>query len=141
MQDQLAGLKDRLPDLGSTGMLIAVLVGIIAVIVVFRSIVMWFAAKAAGVEGVTFLRAVGAALLASLLSSVGSALGSQIHVCGAPIILSLLGSVLGIKFAFDTTWGKGFLVWLLDLIALVIVIVLMFGLLVLLGGLAGAPPQ
>jgi len=88
----------------------------------------WIGAKLARIPKRTF----GRAIIAALASSVATWLVAWIFSFfpGSPW-WSLIGAVVGLlvvlavfKSVFDTTWGKAFLIWLLQVVAIFLAIVI-----------------
>jgi hypothetical protein len=102
------------------------LIFVFVLAVLFGTFMMWIAAKIAGVEKSTF----GRALIAAIGTSVVSFLvGIGFHI--VPILGHLVGFIIGlflsilvIKAAFETTTGKALLVWIFEIIATVIAVVI-----------------
>jgi hypothetical protein len=99
---------------------------IVVLAVLFGGLMMWIAAKIAGVRKATFGRAVVAAIGCAAVSFL---LGAGFHFI--PIFGDLVGffiglvlSILVIKGAFDTTTGKALLVWIFEIIAAFVAIVI-----------------
>jgi hypothetical protein len=104
-------------------------VGIIFVfvfMVIISGILMWAAAKIARVENSTFGRAMLAAVLASFVEVVVAFVFNAVPILGNLIgfIIGLIASILVIKAVFRISFGKAFLVWIFNLVAALIAIVL-----------------
>ena len=99
------------------------------------------AAKVAGVEKASLLRSVGAVFAASFFSAVASGIISAIFGPGCLAIpFGVLGSMFGIKLCFRTSWDKSFVVWIIDLVALVVAILIVLGVALLLTSGVELPP-
>ncbi|MFC1617851.1 hypothetical protein ACFL2B_01070 [Patescibacteria group bacterium] len=99
--------------------------GIIVLSVLVGGFFVWIGAKLARVEKGTFGRAILAAIAASIASWLVAALFTLIP---GPWWIGLIGAIIGLvvvlwvfKSMFDCTWGKAFLIWIFQLIAMVIV--------------------
>ena len=107
---------------------IGAFLGLIIMSVLIGAFFVWLGAKMARVEKGTF----GRAILASIAASVAGALVSCVFsIIGLGVLWSFLGWVIGFiivlwvfKSIFETTWGKAFLIWLFQIIAIVIVVVI-----------------
>lgn len=94
--------------------------------VIIGGFFMWLAAKIAQVEKSTFGRAIAAAIGSSAVTLVIAFVFDFF-----PIIGNLLGFIIGlflsifvIKAAFDTSFGKAVLVWIFDVIAKVVAVMI-----------------
>ena len=104
-------------------------VGIIFVfvfMVIISGILMWVAAKIARVENATFGRAMLAAIAASFVEVVVAFVFNAVPILGNLIgfIIGLIASILVIKAVFRISFGKALLVWIFNLVAALIAIVL-----------------
>ncbi|UCF06478.1 MAG: hypothetical protein JSV33_05475 [bacterium] len=104
-------------------------VGIIFVFifaVVIGAFFMWIAAKIARVERSSFGRAIVAAIGSSFVSLLVAFLFHWIPLLGNLIgfIVGLFLSILVIKAAFDTSFGKALLVWTFDIIAKIVSVII-----------------
>jgi len=105
--------------------------GVAAIFAFFFAIIlggffMWIAAKISGVRRATFGRAILAAIGTSLVSFFFSFVFHFVPLIGDLIgfIIGLVLTILVIKGAFDTTTGKAVLVWIFNIVAIVIAILL-----------------
>ena len=106
---------------------IAVALGVLLLSIIIGAFFVWLGAKMAKVEKGTFGRAIMAAVTASLASSLVAWLCSFISGPFWSIVGSIVGLVVVIgvfKMIFGTTWGKAFLIWFMQLIAIFIVILI-----------------
>jgi hypothetical protein len=87
---------------------------------------MWIAAKIARVEKSTFSRALLAAVTSSIVAIIVSFIFGVLPVIGNGLgfLAGLLFSILIIMWAFDTSFFKALLVWVFDIIAMIIAVVL-----------------
>ena len=94
-----------------------VLVFIFAVI--FGGFFMWIAAKVAGVKKSTFGRAIVAAVGASFVALFVSFVFHFLPIFGNLLgfIIGLILTIFVIKVIFDTSTGKAILVWIFNIIA------------------------
>lgn len=104
-------------------------VGIIFVfvfMVIISGLFMWFAAKIARVENATFGRAMLAAIASSFVEVLVAFVFNAVPVLGNLIgfIIGLIVAILVIKAVFRASFGKALLVWIFNLIAALIAIVL-----------------
>ena len=102
--------------------------GVLLLGVLIGGFFVWLGAKMARVERGTFGRAILAALAATVASGLVSWLFS---LFGDGLFLSVIGALVGLvvvlwvfKSIFDTSWGKAFLIWLFQVIAIVITLVI-----------------
>lgn len=94
--------------------------------VLLGGLFMWIAAKIARVEGATFVRALAASIGAAFVSVLVAFLFNLVPVIGNlfGFILGLVLSIVVIKAAFRTSFGQALLVWIFNLIATFIAVVL-----------------
>ncbi len=87
---------------------------------------MWIAAKIARVEKSSFGRAIMAALASSFVSIVAAIIFNLLPVIGNlfGFLIGIVLSILVIKAIFSTSIGKALLVWIFDIIATAIALVL-----------------
>jgi hypothetical protein len=87
---------------------------------------MWLAAKIAGVRHATFGRAVVAALASWVVSGLCYALAPLLPIIGIGLatLAAILLSLVAIKAAFETSWGKALLAWLFNLIVQTVAVLL-----------------
>jgi len=96
--------------------------GILLLSVLIGGFFVWLGAKLARVEKGTF----GRSILAAIAATVASGLVSWIFsLFGDGTTWALIGGIVGFvvvlwvfKSMFDTSWGKAFLIWLFQLIAI-----------------------
>ncbi len=102
--------------------------GILLLSVLIGGFFVWLGAKLARVEKGTF----GRSILAAIAATVASGLVSWIFsLFGDGTTWALIGGIVGFvvvlwvfKSMFDTSWGKAFLIWLFQLIAIAIALVI-----------------
>lgn len=106
--------------------LLGIFVGIMVLAALIAGFFMWIGAKMAGVENATFGKAIWAAIATSIVTWLISALFSIIPGIGTIIgfFVGLLFSIGIIKSIFNTTGGKAFLVWIFNIVAQVIAIII-----------------
>ena len=106
--------------------IIAAFVGLIILAALIAGLFMYVGAKLAMVEKATFGRAIMAAIGCSLASWLLTAVFSAVPLLGScsGFIIGLAASLLVIKFAFETSFGKAFLVWIFHLFAEVVAVFL-----------------
>ena len=142
--EKLKEAWSALSTLGGGAFLIAAMFGAAIFAVVARSIVLLVAAKIAGVEKASLLRAIWALFLSLVLGGVGGVLGELTGLQCAAFFLAPIGTLLGLKIAFSTTLNKSIVVWIIDFIAMFVLLALLLGALLLLvpllGGELPAPP-
>ena len=94
--------------------------------VILGGFFMWIAAKISGVRHATFGRAMLAAVGTTLVSFFFTFVFHFVPIFGNLIgfIIGLVLTILVIKGAFDTTTGKAVLVWIFNIVAAVIAVVL-----------------
>jgi hypothetical protein len=94
--------------------------------VIISGIFMWAAAKIARVENATFGRAMFAAIAASFVEVLVAFVFNAVPILGNLIgfIIGLIASILVIKAIFRISFGKALLVWIFNLAAALIAIVL-----------------
>ena len=94
--------------------------------VILGGFFMWVAAKIARVERSSFGRAILAAVGTSLVLFIITFLSSFIPVLGNALgfIVGLILQVFVIKGAFDTSTGKAVLVWVFNIVASIIAVLL-----------------
>jgi len=94
--------------------------------VIIGGLLMWVAAKIARVEKSSFGRAMAAAVATSFVSVLVSFLFRLIPMLGDLVgfIAGLVIAILIIKTVFDTSFGKGLVVWIFYLVATGVAIVL-----------------
>ena len=87
--------------------------------VLIGGLFMWIAAKIASVEKSSFARAMAAAVAASFVEILVAFLFSLVPVLGNlfGFILGLVVTIFVIKTIFGTSFKKGLLVWIFNLIA------------------------
>ena len=87
---------------------------------------MWIAAKISGVRRATFGRAILAAISTTLVSFFFTFIGHFVPFIGNLVgfIIGLILTILVIKGAFDTTTGKAVLVWIFNIVAVAIAVLL-----------------
>jgi uncharacterized membrane protein YeaQ/YmgE (transglycosylase-associated protein family) len=102
--------------------------GVLALGIVIGGFFVWIAAKLARVENGTFGRAIAASIAASVASGLVSWFFSFF---GPGLMWSLLGALVGLlvvlwvfKSMFDTSWGKAFLIWIFQLLAIALAILI-----------------
>ncbi|MFC1721535.1 hypothetical protein ACFL0Z_01330 [Patescibacteria group bacterium] len=102
--------------------------GFLLLAVLIGGFFIWLGAKMARVERGTFGRAILAAIAGALASGLVSWVFS---LFGDGLIFSVIGAIVGLiivlwvfKSIFDTTWGKAFLIWLFQLVAIAITLVI-----------------
>ncbi|MGC9079378.1 MAG: hypothetical protein ACP5G1_01420 [Nanopusillaceae archaeon] len=101
----MAGFEDLLINLTLVGILILIIYALI------EGLILYIAAKMVGAETVTYGRAVGAALSLAILVPIMFLFGSFIlknNLIG--IVLAFLITILIIKSAFETSFGKAILI-------------------------------
>lgn len=86
---------------------------------VVASVFIWIGAKIARVAGTTFGRAMVAAISAGFLNWLSATVLLELEVTSevAGFLIGLFLTILVIKAAFDTSWGKALLVWVFNIIA------------------------
>lgn len=94
--------------------------------VILGGLFMWIGAKIVRVENSSFGRALVAAIGSSFVSVLAAFLFNLLPVIGNlfGFIIGLVLSIVAIKAAFGTSFGKAMLVWIFNLIATFIAIVL-----------------
>jgi hypothetical protein len=94
--------------------------------VIVGGLLMWVVAKIAKVEGASFARAIVAAAASSFVEILVAFIFNLVPVLGNlfGFILGLLAAVLVIKGVFRTSFGKALLVWIFNLVAVGVAIVL-----------------
>jgi hypothetical protein len=94
--------------------------------VIVGGLLMWVVAKIAKVEGASFARAIVAAAASSFVEILVAFIFNLVPVLGNlfGFILGLLAAVLVIKGVFRTSFGKALLVWIFNLVAVWVAIVL-----------------
>jgi hypothetical protein len=87
--------------------------------VVTASVFIWIGAKISRVPGASFGRSMVAAVAAGFLNWLGATVLLELEVTSeiAGFLIGLFLTLLVIKSAFDTTWGKSLLVWVFNVIA------------------------
>ena len=87
---------------------------------------MWIAAKIARIEKSSFGRAILAAVTSSLVSLIVSFVFGILPVIGNGLgfLAGLLVSILIIMWAFDTSLTKAFLVWIFNIVAVAIAVMI-----------------
>ncbi|HUV36801.1 MAG TPA: hypothetical protein VMX58_07675 [Patescibacteria group bacterium] len=87
---------------------------------------MWIAAKIAHVKKSSFGRAILAAVVSSIVSVIVSFVFGILPLIGNGIgfLVGLLVSILIIMWAFDTTFMKAILVWVFNIVAVAVAVVL-----------------
>lgn len=95
------------------------ILGIFVLSIVIAGFFMWIGAKLAGVAKSSFGRAIGAAIVVSLVTWVISGLFSILPVIGTLLgfVIALIISIFLIKAVFDTSLGKAFLTWIFNIVA------------------------
>lgn len=103
-------------ELGYTVLSFALIALIGAVV---ASLFIWIGAKIARVRASRFGRAMVAAIGAGFLNWLSSTVLLELDVTNevAGFLIGLFLTILVIKAAFDTTWGKALLVWVFNIIA------------------------
>ncbi|MDD4857432.1 MAG: hypothetical protein PHD74_04910 [Candidatus Krumholzibacteria bacterium] len=104
-------------------------IGIIFVfilMVIIGGVFMWIASKMARVEKSGFARAMAAAIAAAFVEIFVSFLFNLVPVFGNffGFIVGLLVSILVIKAIFGTSFGKALLVWIFNIVAAGVAIVI-----------------
>lgn len=86
---------------------------------IVASFFIWIGAKIAAVRGSTFGRAMVAAVGAGFLNWLGATVLLELGVTNevAGFLVGIFLTLLVVKAAFDTTWGKALLVWVFNVIA------------------------
>lgn len=86
---------------------------------VVASLFIWIGAKIARVAGSTFGRAMVAAVGAGFLNWLSATVLLELEVTSevAGFLVGLFLTILVVKAAFDTSWGKALLVWVFNIIA------------------------
>lgn len=109
------------------GMGLLVALGVLFLTIIIGAFFVWLGAKMARVEKATFGRAFLAAIAASLASSL---VGWGFSFISGPF-WSIVGAVIGLivviwvfKLIFDASWGKAFLIWLMQLVAIFLAILI-----------------
>ena len=99
---------------------------IVVLAVLFGGFMMWVAAKIAGVKKATFGKAAVAAIGCTVVSFLVSIIFHFIPLFGDLVgfAIGLILSILVIKGAFETSTGKALLVWVFEIIAAVVAIVI-----------------
>ena len=99
---------------------------IVVLAVLFGGFMMWVAAKIAGVKKATFGRAVVAAIGSTAAWSLIGILFHFIPLFGdlVGLVIGLILAILVIRGAFETSTGKALLVWIFEIIATVVAIVI-----------------
>ena len=94
--------------------------------VVLGGFFMWIAAKIARVKRSSFGRAILAALGTSLVLFIVTIITSFIPILGnaAGFIVDLILQIFVIKGAFDTSTGKAVLVWVFNIVASIVAVLL-----------------
>jgi len=94
--------------------------------VILGGFFMWIAAKISGVERASFGRAMLAAVGTSIVSFFFTFVFHYVPIFGnmAGFVIGLVLTIFVIKGAFDTSFGRAFLVWIFDIAAIVIAVVL-----------------
>jgi len=94
--------------------------------VIIGGLLMWIAAKITRVENSRFGRAMAAAVATSFVTILASFLFKLVPVLGDffGFIAGLILTILVIKVAFGTSFGKAFVVWIFYLVAAGIAIAL-----------------
>jgi hypothetical protein len=87
--------------------------------VLIGGLFMWIAAKIARVEKSSFGRAMAAAVATAFVEILVSFLFNLVPVLGSffGFIVGLLAAILVIKTVFATSFGKAFLVWIFNIVA------------------------
>ncbi len=106
--------------------IIAAFLGLIVLAALIAGLFMYVGAKLAMVEKATFGRAIVAALACSLASWALTGAFTVVPVLGScsGFIIGLAASLFVIKLAFETSFGKAFLVWIFHLLAEVVAVFL-----------------
>jgi len=107
---------------------IGAFLGILLLSVLIGGFFVWLGAKMARVERGTF----GRSILASIAATVASGLVSWLFsLFGDGTMWALIGGIIGFvvvlwvfKSMFETSWGKAFLIWLFQLVAIAIAIII-----------------
>jgi len=94
--------------------------------VILGGFFMWIAAKISGVRHATFGRAMLAAVGTSIVSFFFTFVFHFVPIFGNMIgfVIGLLLTILVIKGAFDTSFAKAVLVWIFNIVAIVIAVLL-----------------
>jgi hypothetical protein len=94
--------------------------------VIIGGFFMWIAAKIARVERSSFGRAMLAAIGTSLVLFIMTLITSFIPILGNAVgfIVGLLLQIFVIKGAFDTSTGKAVLVWVFNIVASIVAVLL-----------------
>ncbi len=106
--------------------IVAAFLGLIILAALVAGVFMYVGAKLAMVEKATFGRAIVAAIGCSLASWVLTGALTPVPLLGScsGFIIGLAASLLVIKVAFETSFGKAFLVWIFHVLAEVVAVFL-----------------
>ncbi len=102
-------------------------IGVFLLSIFIGAFFIWIGAKLARVEKGTFGRAFIAAITASVASWLVAWLFSFISGPWWSLIGGLIGLIVVLwvfKSMFDTTWGKAFLIWILQVFAILVAVLI-----------------
>jgi uncharacterized iron-regulated membrane protein len=138
----LSQIQHKIDALGGTGTVAGIYVGAAAMALVLAGVVMWMGASVAGIQGATLLRSIFAAVVSGILSTIALAGGSAIPAVGAGggLVLSAIGSAVGIKVVYRTTFVKAVLVGFCVLLVLLALSLILYSVLRTWGKINGTGP-
>lgn len=115
---------------------LSAILGILILGVIIAGFFMWVGAKLAGVENSTFGKSILAAIASSFIMWIITAIMSIIPIIGTIIgfIVGLIFALLAIKGVYSTSTGKALLVWIFNIIAQGVAVVV--GILIFVGSLS-----